>query len=95
MEISKCFSGKNCCVFWCCYANRFSYSAFVFFQASAALARKKAKLLHKDIVTFWQKKKTSKFVFPDMIPVRYINGLASALFLFPDVLRLIQRCSPQ
>lgn len=32
----------------------------VFFQASAALAKKKAKELHKDIVTFWQKKKTSK-----------------------------------
>ncbi|NXT48335.1 GANP protein, partial [Pluvianellus socialis] len=30
-----------------------------FDHASAALARKKAKLLHKDIVTFWQKKKTS------------------------------------
>ncbi|XP_009990687.1 PREDICTED: germinal-center associated nuclear protein, partial [Tauraco erythrolophus] len=30
-----------------------------FDHASAALARKKAKELHKDIVTFWQKKKTS------------------------------------
>ncbi|KAM6397232.1 germinal-center associated nuclear protein isoform 2-T2 [Pluvialis apricaria] len=30
-----------------------------FDHASAALARKKVKLLHKDIVTFWQKKKTS------------------------------------
>ncbi|KAM6349228.1 LOW QUALITY PROTEIN: germinal-center associated nuclear protein [Alca torda] len=30
-----------------------------FDHASAALARKKAKLLHKDTVTFWQKKKTS------------------------------------
>lgn len=54
-------------MFQCCDANRFVYSAFVFFQASAALARKKAKELHKDIVTFWQKKKTSKSVFPDVI----------------------------
>ncbi|NXF97869.1 GANP protein, partial [Eubucco bourcierii] len=30
-----------------------------FDHAAAALARKKAKELHKDIVTFWQKKKTS------------------------------------
>ncbi|NXX12208.1 GANP protein, partial [Podargus strigoides] len=30
-----------------------------FDHASAALAKKKAKELHKDIVTFWQKKKTS------------------------------------
>ncbi|KAM6307478.1 germinal-center associated nuclear protein [Aegotheles albertisi] len=30
-----------------------------FDHASAALARKKAKELHKDIITFWQKKKTS------------------------------------
>ncbi|XP_009951232.1 PREDICTED: germinal-center associated nuclear protein, partial [Leptosomus discolor] len=30
-----------------------------FDHASAALARKKAKELHKDVVTFWQKKKTS------------------------------------
>ncbi|KAK2532034.1 Mcm3ap [Columba livia] len=30
-----------------------------FDHASAALARKRAKELHKDIVTFWQKKKTS------------------------------------
>lgn len=52
------------CVFRCCDANRFPCSAFVFFQASAVLARKKAKELHKDIVTFWQKKKTSKSAFP-------------------------------
>ncbi|KAM6080289.1 germinal-center associated nuclear protein [Theristicus caerulescens] len=32
---------------------------YFFDHASAALARKKAKELHKDIVTFWQKKKTS------------------------------------
>lgn len=54
-------------MFWCFAANRFSYIAFVFFQASAALARKRAKELHKDIVTFWQKKKTSKSMFPDVI----------------------------
>jgi len=79
------------CACWWCDANRFSYSASVFFQASAAIARKRAKELHKDIVTFWQKKKTSKSLFLDVITGRYRNPVASALFLFPDVLRSIQR----
>lgn len=32
------------------------------FQASAALARKKGKGLHKDMVLFWHKKKISEFL---------------------------------
>lgn len=56
-----------CCTFHCCDDDRFSYPAFGLFQASAALARKKAKELHKDIVTFWQKKKTSKSMIPGVV----------------------------
>uniref|UniRef100_A0A8C5U0Y0 Germinal-center associated nuclear protein n=1 Tax=Malurus cyaneus samueli TaxID=2593467 RepID=A0A8C5U0Y0_9PASS len=61
-----------------------------FDHASAALARKKAKELHKDIVTFWQKKKTSKSVFPD----HWMMHSVPAAFFFPDVLRMIPKLSP-
>uniref|UniRef100_A0A8C4U8E4 Germinal-center associated nuclear protein n=1 Tax=Falco tinnunculus TaxID=100819 RepID=A0A8C4U8E4_FALTI len=56
-----------------------------FDHASAALARKKAKELHKDIVTFWQKKKTSKSVFPD-VTGRYVNGTPSLWSCFSIVI---------